>query len=291
MTINRNYDGNPLCLNAFINSIELLKELSHDGLRAIFLRFIISKLEGKALESIPANPADVNEIITALSRQIQPDNSKVVAGRLLALRPDRSKLAEFSEQAEKLADSLQRSLIIEGISQAKAREMSIDKTVEVCRGAARSDLVKSVLASTKFDSPKEVIAKYVVESATEDKEKQILAYRAFQRQNNNRGNRGGYNHANRYHSNGNRGRDGTGNRFGNNYSGRNTYSGRNNYGGNNRNYTNRGSSNSNNRGRGNFFPSPNNTNGYRSNENNRNIRYTENCEDPQPQLREAQNRN
>lgn len=291
-TINRNYDGNPLGLDAFVNSVDLLKEVSNADVNAIFLRFVKSKLEGKALESIPAEPASVDEIITALRRQIQPDNSKVVAGRLLALRPDRSKLVEFTEQAEKLADALQRSLIIEGISQAKAREMSIEKTVEVCRGAARSDLVKSVLASTKFESPKEVIAKYIVESSTEEREKQILAFRTYQKQN-KRGNRGN-NSSTRGRSNGNndnnyRNRNGRSSNRNNNYNNNNNRN-YNNRGNNYNNGGNNGQSNGgqyNNRGRNNY----NNNGGNRNNNDNRNVRYSENCDAPQLQLGEIQNRN
>lgn len=286
-TINRNYDGNPLGLQAFINSVQLLSELSNNAVAAIFLRFVKSKLEGKALECVPADANTVDEIITALNNQIKPDNSKVVAGKLLALKPDKAKLTDFTEQAEKLAEALQRSLIIEGISQAKAREMTIDKTVEVCRTAARSDLVKSVLASTKFDSPKEVVAKFVVETSTEEKEKQILTYRTFQKQNRRgTGNRFNDNRALRGRFNNN----GQGNRFGYNGGRMNYYNYRN--FGNNR--PNRGGFNANNRGRNNFRG--NNNGGNRSNNtnnNNRNVRYAENYEAPQQQqqLGEAQNRN
>lgn len=132
-TLNKNYDGNPLALSAFITSIELLKEVVPNNLARMFTKFVESKLEGKAKDSVPQNPNTVDEIIEALKQQIKPDNSKVVAGRLLALKSDRAKMSEFTEQAELLADSLQRSLIIEGITQAKAREMTIERTVELCR--------------------------------------------------------------------------------------------------------------------------------------------------------------
>lgn len=285
-TINHNYDGDPLGLAAFINSVGLLKEFTDANLNNIFLRFVKSKLVGKALESIPANPASVDEIIRALEEQIRPDNSKVVAGRLLALRPDKTKMVEFSDQAEKLAEALQRSLIIEGISQTKAREMSIEKTVEVCRGAARSDLVKSILASTKFESPKEVIAKYVVESSTEEREKQILAFKSYQKQNRgHRGSRSNYNGNGRgKYNNGNgngynRGRNNRSNKnYQNNGNGRNY--GNNNYNGRGNNY------NDNNRGRNNY-----NGGNRNNNDNDRNVRYAENCDAPQLQLGEAQNRN
>lgn len=228
--INRSYSGDPLSRASFVNSVKLLKSVTAANLNAVLLEFVISKLEGKALECIPPNPENVDAIIAALERDIQPDSSKVITGRLLALKSDRAKIMEFTEQAEKLADALQRSLIVEGIPQAKAREMSIEKTVEVCRGVARSDLAKSILAATKFDSPKEVIAKYVVESSTEEKEKQILAFKANRKQN---GRNNGYHVGgkNQYHNGNGRGR-------------RNRYGNRNNGG----NYNNNNNGNNYNRG-------------------------------------------
>lgn len=114
-TINRNYAGDPLALNAFINSVELLSDFATEALKPIFVRFIKSKLEGKAHECIPPDADSSDVIIESLKAQIKPDNSKVIAGRMLALEPDRFKLIEFSTQMEALADALQRSLIIEGI--------------------------------------------------------------------------------------------------------------------------------------------------------------------------------
>lgn len=266
--INKNYAGDPLALNSFINSLELLNDFATDALQPTLFRFVKSKLDGKALEAIQGNP-DINsvqKIIDSLKAQIRPVNSKVVAGRMLALKPDKTKLTEFSEQAESLAEALQRSLIIEGIPQAKAREMTIEKTVELCRTAAKSDLVKSVLAASHFDSPKEVIAKYLVENATETTEKQILSYQKYSNKNShNRGN-------NRYNNN-NRGNRSCGNNNRNNYRGRrgNRYNGR----GNNRNSYNNGY-----RGNG-----QNNN----DNRNYRNVRYMGNGEAPQIQLGDAQN--
>lgn len=254
-TINKNYDGDPLALNAFINSIELLAELSTDVLEPIFLRFVKSKLTGKALESIPTEVESIADITNALKAHIKPDNSKVIAGRMLALRVDRNKMVDFTQQAEQLADALQRSLIIEGISQAKAREMTIEKTVEVCRNAARSDLVKSVLAATPFDGPKEVIAKFVVESATEVKEKQILAFKQQQKRGNNSRGRGSKNSKN----------------FQNFRNSNNNFNG-NNSGGNNRG-RGQGRGRGNGRGRNNYNNQNYNGNGYQEHY----VRYAENA--------------
>lgn len=232
-TVNHNYTGDPLALNAFINSIELVKEVATPELKPAFIKFVKSRLEGIALESVPEVVNNVDDIINALRQHIKPDNSKVIAGRMLALRVDRSKMVEFTQQAETLSEALQRSLIIEGISQAKAREMTIEKAVEVCRNAAKSDLVKAVLAATPFDSAKEVIAKYVVESATEYKEKQILAFKQNQRRGNNsrgRNYKNGKNYQNNRNSNGygnSNGQNGNGKNNGRgNYRGRSNGKGR-----------------------------------------------------------------
>lgn len=273
--IHANYNGNPLSLQPFIKSVKLLKSATPEEHKKLLISFIESKLEGKALDSIPAQSNSVDDIINALTAKIRPDGSKVVSGRLLALRLDWAKPHEFTQQAEELADALQRSLIIEGISQDKAIEMSVERTVEVCRGIAKTDLVKAVLASTKFESPKEVVAKLVVESSIETKEKQILAFRQQQKKG-----QGGYHNKNK----GGGHRQGNGNYRGNNYGNKNGYNNNNNnrngnkygkkgnnYGGKNynNNYNNGNNNNSNNNWRGN--------NGYN---NERNVRYAENAGGP-----------
>ena len=182
--LHNTYSGDPLELNAFINSIKLLKTLGPTHLE-ILKTFVLTKLGGKALESVPTDPADVDAIIDALRANIKPDNSKVVEGKMMALKLDNAKTSEFTKEAEKLAEALQRSLIVEGIPQAKAKSMAVEKTVEMCRQTAKSNLVRSVLASTSFTDPQEVVAKFVIESATDLKEKQIFKF--SQQQNSNRG--------------------------------------------------------------------------------------------------------
>lgn len=51
-------------------------------------------------------------------------------------------------------------------------------TVEMCKSNARNDYVKTVIAATTFTEPKEVLAKFVVESTSEKdkKEAQILNF-------------------------------------------------------------------------------------------------------------------
>lgn len=239
----KSYAGDPLKLRSFINSVNVVKRVvgPHDDL---LVEFVKSKLEGRAEECVPDAADTVDEIFDALRGEIKPDNSRVIEGRMLALKVDKSNMQEYSKQAEELAEALERSLVVEGITQAKAKAMAIDRTVDMCRQSAKSDLVRSVLAAATFNSPKEVVAKFVVESATETKEKQILAYRAFQRKNQNfrgRGFKSGRN-GGKFQNGGNQNNNWNNNNNKNNYQGRGNGrgrgKGRNNY---NNNYNNNNS--------------------------------------------------
>lgn len=249
-TINKNYSGDPIALDAFIDSIELLELAATDNLKPTLIRFVLAKLEGRARESVPQNCNDINIIKEALRDKIKPDSSKVIAGRMMALRMDQKKMQDFSQQAEELSEAFRRSLIGEGITQDKASEMAIDKAIDMCRASARSDLVKSVLASSQFKDTKEVIAKLIVETATDTTERQILAY---QKHNNNRSKQNYRGNSRNYNNNHN-------NRNNNNQN-------------NNNNYRGRGRG----RGRGRYNNNRNNNyrNNYNNNNNNASVRYVE----------------
>lgn len=183
-TIPNAFSGNPLHLKPFINAINLLEKMADSAeLLNLLISFIKTRLHGKALESLTATEVTIEQIRNKLERNIKPENEKVIRGRMAALKADKLPAQEFCKQAEFLADSLQRALLLEGIPDAKATSMTIDETVALCKLSARSEYVKTVLASTKFASPKEVLSKFVTESDYNKNEKQIFAYRSFHKQN------------------------------------------------------------------------------------------------------------
>lgn len=232
--INYKFDGDPLALDSFIDAIELLEELCAETNKPTFVKFLMTRLEGLAREAIIERPTDTTEIIEQLRASIKTESSKVIEGRILALRADKTNLTKFAERAEELAEQYRRSLCDEGFSKAKAKEISIEKTVELCRKSARNDTVKAVIAAAKFSEPKEVIAKMIVEINNLKQDKGTAQYT---------------------HKYGNQ------NKNGNNFS-NNRYPKQN----NNRNHNN----NSNNNRNGNRSGSQNNNNNYRQNYHNNN---------------------
>lgn len=162
--INYKFDGNPLKLDGFLADIDIIIDITEENNMAFCLKFIKGRLEGRALEAMPEKIEKIDDVTNALKAKITYDNSTVIEGRLAALRLQNGNFTKFTAEAEKLADALRRSLIKEGISQAKADQMTIAKTIEICRKTARNETVKSVLSSTKYESPSEVLSKLVTET-------------------------------------------------------------------------------------------------------------------------------
>lgn len=66
----------------------------------IFLKFVMTRLEGLAREAIVVDPTSVDDIVKQLKESIKPESSKVIEGRILALRADRTKREKFINRTE-----------------------------------------------------------------------------------------------------------------------------------------------------------------------------------------------
>lgn len=256
--INYRFSGDPLALDSFIDAVELLKDLCEANNLTIFRKFLMTRLEGVAREAIVTEPETVDDITRQLRASIKTESAKVIEGRILALRADKTNLTKFSERAEELAEQYRRSLCVEGFSKEKAKELAIEKTVEMCRKSARSDTVKAVIAATKFSEPKEVIAKMIIEIGHLKQDRPSSQYTHKNGNYNKNGNN--YN-TNKHH-----------NKNSNNNSQNNSYNNRNNNKSgqqNGNNYNKNWHNNNNNNRNGQNNSSNNNSRTYYSNNNNR----------------------
>lgn len=148
--IRQNYSGDPLALRPFLASIDYLKDMATtDALLTQLKKFVLTKLEGYASEIVPFDVASIDVLTQTLEDKIKPVGSKIVEGRMIALRCDRSNVQNFATQVEDLADAFRRALVTDSMPHALAESQVIDKTVQLCRSNARSETVKTILASTK----------------------------------------------------------------------------------------------------------------------------------------------
>lgn len=175
--LNYKYDVDPLLKDSFVEDCELVVSMTEQPNQAICLKYIKSKIVGRAREMLPETIEKVTDITDVLKEKIKADNSSVIEGRLTALRVYKGNFTNFS-------DAFRRSLIGEGFAKTKADELTIVKTKELCRCTARSDVVKSIIASTKFDTPAEVIAKLITEGEIAKKEKK--EHESYQKRSNNK---------------------------------------------------------------------------------------------------------
>lgn len=192
------------------------------------ISFVLSKLNGSVREKIPEAPTNILEIKNAIKAKIRPELSEAI---FLALNLNR--LDDFQNKAEKLAEQLKRALILEGLSEPKAKEMTIKSTIQLCRKKTNTPDVRSVLSATSFDSPKEVIAKLFTQKNVAQEEKMADFYKKNNFYANNRGNKVGSRGSSR----------------GGRFQRKGNYEGNRNY---NNNQQNNNSGQGNNRGRGTF---------------------------------------
>lgn len=169
--LNYKYDGDPILRDSFIEDCELVESMAEEANKAHCLKFIKSKIVGRAREMLPEKIEKVSDMTDELKSKVKADSSAVIEGRLTALRVSKGNFTKFAEEAEKLADAFRRSLIGEGFAKAKADELTIKKTKELCRRTARNESVKGIIATTVCTTPAEVIATLITESDIARKEK------------------------------------------------------------------------------------------------------------------------
>lgn len=162
-------------LDSFLDNVALVKSLATPELLPIFTQFVKGRLNGRA-RTVTTGCETIEDIISELRLNIIRDSSEVLESRLAALRFDHINLTDFSASVEKIADQLINSLMSEGVSKGKANSMAIRQVVETCRHSARNDIIKAILASTSFNSPKEVLAKFRTEIAALKKDQQAASY-------------------------------------------------------------------------------------------------------------------
>lgn len=196
------YTGDPLGLPPFIASIKLLQNMDTTNAHSDILKGVImTKLQGVALECIPADPT-IEQIIDNLKKYIKSDSSEVIQGKLMALKADRTNLTDFASKAESLAEQFKRALILENIPKENATKMTTKAIAQLCRANARSTVVDTLMAGENFETAKDAIAKYIIETRTESNKpppNNIMAIRQTNRHHNNRNRfpRNGFNN-NRY---------------------------------------------------------------------------------------------
>lgn len=90
--LKNNYSGESSELESFIAALELADTIATAAQKPVLIKLIKTKLSGHALEIFPENPNAVADIVNVFRNKVKRNNSKIVAGRMMALKVDRLKI-------------------------------------------------------------------------------------------------------------------------------------------------------------------------------------------------------
>lgn len=172
--------GEYIDLEPFIRSIELLKDVFPTHTTAL-KTVVLNRLTGKAKECVPNEPDSVESIINALRNAIKPVSWKMVDKKMHCLKYKSGQEFKFKDKLDDLARAFNRSLVFEGYPRHFANEMTIEKTVEICRKNTDFSLVKAIVSATSFEYPEEVTAKFALVTIKESNDRAMRRARNYRR--------------------------------------------------------------------------------------------------------------
>lgn len=175
-TFSRTFSGDAAELQGFLINIQICKKAIPQNHEELAVSCIRGHLTGKADALINDDVKTYDRLTEIFKTHIKRDSTKVIEAKLRAITFDYHNLSKYTEEVNKISDQLITTYIQDGIPLQKANEMTVEQVTDTCRRSARNDLVKSVLASSSFDTPKDVLSKFTTEIAKANQDKKFLAY-------------------------------------------------------------------------------------------------------------------
>lgn len=202
------YDGSPEKIEAFLDSVSLLAELTNEAQTATAVKFVITRLSGKARSVLPANITTLNEIVNAVKQNCKSlETPESVAAKLKALKT-KGDSEKYLESVEMLTTKLTSLYIQNEIPVQIATKMATKTGVDTLINNSTNSDTRIILKAAEFTSIQAAIQKFN-ESNFNTSSAQILSTQSsandsYSRQrNSNRGNfnyRGGNRNSNsRFH--------------------------------------------------------------------------------------------
>lgn len=212
------YDGASDGLQAFVDSANLMKELTVPGQQPMLLKFLKTRITGKARIGLPENINSFDEFIKNITERCQDMTSpEQILAKLKCIK-QKENLDTFCEQVESLSDKLKNIYLQQKIPGDVANKMVNKAAVDALISGVSNSETKLILKAGSFDNVKTAILK-VQENSTNSPNTAILNFsaRGHHRQGGNRPSRFGRqnqsNQPNRQYFNNHRTHNGTQNNY------------------------------------------------------------------------------
>lgn len=122
------YNGKEEDTESFLESITLLDELTQAADKEIMLKFIKTRITGKAKYAISANIATLDALKTKLQQKFSTRlSSDAILAQLKSTQQSNKKLPDFISQIEGLAGQLTRAFIVENVATGESAEKLAEK--------------------------------------------------------------------------------------------------------------------------------------------------------------------
>lgn len=151
------YDGDSDGLQTFIDSAKLLQDMIPDEQQPMLVKFIKTRLTGKARSGLPEN---VNTLLALIDNVKQRCEDKTSSEQILAkLKTTKQKdnLDSFCDQIEILSNKLKNIYIRQQVPETVANTMVKKATVDALINGVSNNETKLILKAGSFDGIKDAI--------------------------------------------------------------------------------------------------------------------------------------
>ena len=178
------YDGNVTGLDTFVDSANLLKELTPEAQLPMALRFIKTRLSGKARTGLPENINNIDVLIQNIrARCADTTTPDSIVSKLNATK-QRGTITNYCEEIENLCLKLENSYIAQQIPINVAKSMATKAGLNALIGGINNNETKVILKAGTFPTIKEALQK-VQENVTENTNAAQILTTRFQQLNQN----------------------------------------------------------------------------------------------------------
>lgn len=186
----QNYDGSADGLASFLDATSLLDELTPANQQGKAVKFLKTRLTGKARLGLPENLNTINQVAQDVkNRCASRETPDAVIAKLRATK-QKGNPEKFCEEIDDLTAKLKAVYLRENMPEALANSMSTKAGVDALTNGINSQELKIILKAGSFHNIKDAIQKVNENASTSQNPAQVLTFNT-RNDNNHRYQRGG----------------------------------------------------------------------------------------------------
>lgn len=170
------YDGSAEGLDAFLDATSLLEEITANNMVPRAIKFLKTRLTGKARLGLPENLNTIDELAQNVKQRcaskITPDN---VVAKLRAVK-QKGSVENFCDEVDTLTNKLKAVYIEQGIPVQLANSMATKTGVETLINGTNSQDNKIILKAGTFNDIKDATQKMLENSNNNNQHAQVLSF-------------------------------------------------------------------------------------------------------------------